>query len=595
MADTLSAVYDLAYPSPVTLKEITSIVVVVELWRREINTYLESNYSDKYYLTGQIRLKNLIPDMPSTIYNQLSNYIVTFRKSIKKWLRYHCFISSDNNKERCFNYILRRFHDFAWDWNGAINYVRTAKRMLQCDRFSLDEKFTIACFYYFEDDIKRIWPSVSTKTCVKEISVHKQRQLFYWSNELHMPLNSPCPYCGLTIDRDEMFNFDSLDNQSSVEYFWNRLPSEGRSGTAIVMYETRVELFARFILPQLSEYQLEEFLAERASGLIFRLLMCDLGRCSVLPAWIYIRNKISGDQFLKLIMHPLLVEVKDDFVEESLELCCEIWYSAPQHMKQLVIDELLKEPPFLRLNLQIERTKPRQMKFLIAVLHDATFEERSAFWYKHWRALIRVPVIEDLLEMTKLCFRNEHEIRAFKNDIMCKYDNIDYYRITSSLKKGRIDKLNKYLDFCCPDEQIRRRLKQRLLHANINSMVSIRFYHEFKQLNEFINDAFERNDVRVEFKTHFITSFMTERLLFKFIRQGDFALLMGFVETFVSGQPAIVPLKNLLLVYFKERLMEGAFRSIQLSNIDNLRRFLIWLLGNEDQVTMFFVTLCSRS
>ncbi|XP_065203926.1 uncharacterized protein LOC135834012 [Planococcus citri] len=585
MTNSSSAVYDLSYPSPITLKEISSIVVAVELWRTEINAYLESNDSDKYYLTGHIQLKNLIPDIPSTIYNRLPHYIVTFRKSIKKWLRYHCFISPDSNNGRCFNNILRRFHDFAWDWNGTINYVRTARRMLQCDRFSDEEKFRIACLYYFEEDIKRIWPSVSTKMLSNEISVRVCPQLFYWSNKLRS--NSSI---------DGIFNYDSLDNQSSLEYFWNRLPSEKRSRTAVVMYEKRVELFARFVLLQVSEHQLEEFLAERASGLIFRLLTCDLGRCSVLPTWTYIRNKISGDQFHKLIIKLLYKEVKDDLVEESLKLCREIWYGAPRHMKQLVFDDLLlKVPPFLRLSLQIERSTPKRMKFLITVIHDATFEERNAFWHKHWRALIRVPVIEDLREMMKLCFRNEREIRLFKNDTMCKYENIDYYLFTSSLKKGRIDKLNEYLDFCCPNEQRRRRLKQRLLRASLTSTASfqILFCYEFKQLNEFINDAFERNDVRVEFKNQFVSALTTERLLFDFIRRGDFALLMEFVDSFVSEKPVIEPLKSRIFDFFREQLTNDAFCSVQLYNIDNLRRFLIWLLGNEDEVTMFFLTSCS--
>ncbi|XP_065203907.1 uncharacterized protein LOC135833997 [Planococcus citri] len=591
MTETVSEVYDLAYPSPITLKQISSIVIVVRLWRREIDTYFESNINpDEFNLTEHIQLKNLIPDMPSTIYNTLSNYIVTFRKSIEKWLRYHCankvFISPEINKHRCFNNILRRFHDFAWDWNGAINYVRTARRMLQCDRFSDEEKFAIACLYYFEDDIKRIWPSVSTtKMRLGENSVRACPQLFYWAN--HMPAHSCNPYSYYNLSIYGVFNLDPLDNLSSVEYFWNRFPVEGRSRTAVVIYERCVELFARFILPQLSEHQLEEFITERAPGLIFRLLMCDSRRYAVLPTWMYIRNQMSEDQFHKLIMDLLSIEAEGDFVEEWLKLCREIWYSAPRHMKQPVFDDLLsEESSFLRSSSRIERSKPRRMKFLITVLHDVTFEERNAFWHKHWCALIRNAEVEDLLEMMNLCFRNEHEIRVFKNDIMCKYENFDYYCITS-LKEGRIDKLNEYLDFCCPDEQKRRQLKQRLLRENLVSTVGFQLYYEFKSLNEFIDDAFERNDARVEFKSTFITSPMTEQFLFKFIREGDFALLMKFVDTFVSQQPVIEPLKTRLYDYFKEQLIAGWFRTVQLVNTDDVRRVLMWLLGNEDQVTRF--------
>ncbi|XP_065203988.1 uncharacterized protein LOC135834076 [Planococcus citri] len=593
MTETVSEVYDLAYPSPITLKEISSIAVVAKLWRREIYAYLESNNSRKFILPKHIRLKNLIPDMPSTIYNQLSSYTM-FRKSIKEWVWYHRgkVFSSENNystEGSCLNDILSRFHDFSWDWNGAIHYVRTAKRMLQCDRFSLEEKFIIACLYCFEDDIKRIWPSVSTKIDLKKFGLYEFPQLFYWANELHMS-----PYSSYPLDHDlsiyeilSLSNPHNSHNHSSLEYFWNRIPFNRREATVILMHIKYVELFARFIVQQLREHELEVFLARRASGLIFSLLICDFGRCSVLPTWMYIRNKMSGDQFHILIMDLLFIEAMGDLIEESLTLCLEIWYSSPQHIKQPIFDDLVfKEQRFLRFRWTIRPSKPKRMKLLIAVLHDATLEERSAFWHKHWRALIRGTVIKDLYELIKLCFRNEDEISLFKSDIMCKYANIEYYCITY-LKEGRVNKLNEYLDFCCIDKQKRRQLKQRLLREYCFSKVNDRLYHAFKPLNKFIDDAFERNDDRVEFKNQFISSPRTEKFLIECISEGDFMLPMEFVDTFVSEQQAIVSLKSRLFDRFKEQLIDGWFRTVQRVNIDHVRRILIWLLGKEDEVTRF--------
>ncbi|XP_065204015.1 uncharacterized protein LOC135834102 [Planococcus citri] len=593
MADSMSAVYDLAHPSHITLKEISSIVVVVELWRKEIDTYLENiNIPGKFDLTEHIRLKDLIPDMPSKIYNQLSNYTTTFRKSIQKWVCYHrgkvyrtgCTIPYYNEGE-CFSEILSRFHDFAWDWNGAIDYVRTAKRMLRCDRFTLEEKFSIACLYCFEDDIKRIWPSVSTKIDLKEFWFRDFPQLYYWTDELRISSAYSCyPYYS---DKNEILNLGTAHNQSSLEYFWNLVPFAKRWITAILMYEKCVELFARFILPQLSDHQLEMFLTGHASSLIFNLLMCDSGRCIVLSTWMYIRNKISGDQFHELIMNLLLVEVKDGLMGESVILCREIWYSAPRHIKQPVFDDLpFEETSFIRFRWTIKPSKTRHMKLLVAVLHDATFEERSAFWHKHWPALVRGAVIEDLLEMTKLCFRNEDEIRLFKNDIMCEYESIkSYYK--ASLKEGCFDNLIEYLGFCSVDEQKRRQLKQRLLREDFGSKVNDQLYHAFKPLNKFINDAFASTDARVEFKYEFISCPTTEQFLIKCIRKGDFILPMEFVDTFVSEQQVIVPLKSRLFDRFKEQLIDGWFRTVQRMNTDHVRRILIWLLGDEDQVTRF--------
>ncbi|XP_065203945.1 uncharacterized protein LOC135834031 [Planococcus citri] len=593
MADSLSAVYDLGYPSPITLKEITSIVVVVELWRKEINAYLQSNNPDKFHLTQHIRPKNLIPDMPSIIYNQLSDYIVTFRKSIKSWLLYHrdkVVISRDDNEDK-FNNILSRFRDFSWDWNGAIHYVRTARRMMQCDRLSLEEKFRIACLYCFENDIKRIWPSVSSKIDLRKFCLTTFPQLFYWVDEL---LKSPHTYYSYILSSMEGILYSDISvNQSSLEYFWNRLPSEGRTRPPVYLYGTRVELFARFILPQLSEHELEVFLTKCGFRLIYTLVVCDLGRWSVLPIWMYIRNKISGPEFRKVIAYLLLLEIRGDLPGSSklkivMYLCDEIWCSAPRHLKQPVFDYLLLEPSsFLGSRRRIMPTKPRQMKLLIAILRDATFEERSSFWHKHWTSLRRGAVIEDLLEMTKLCFRNEDEISLFKNDIMSAYENNDYYCIFF-LNVGAIDKLNEYLDFCCLDEQKRRQQKQRiLLLANLAVRVSWGLYRTFKPLNKFIDDAFERNDVSVEFKNQFISSPITKQFLFTCIREGDFFPLMDFVDTFVLEQPVIESLKTRLYDYFKKQLITGWFSAVQPVNPDQVRRILMWFLGNEDEVTRF--------
>lgn len=43
MTEIVSNLYDLIYPSPMTLKEIASGAVAVELWRWELNQYSVKN------------------------------------------------------------------------------------------------------------------------------------------------------------------------------------------------------------------------------------------------------------------------------------------------------------------------------------------------------------------------------------------------------------------------------------------------------------------------------------------------------------------------------------------------------------------------
>ncbi|XP_065210392.1 uncharacterized protein LOC135838620 [Planococcus citri] len=529
MAKTSSRVYDLTYPSPVTLKEISAIAVVAELWREEI-AHTDIKTARKEFASAKdILLKKKIPNVPSTVYDFLVKYIDKFISSIGYRLTTH-------------------FHDFVWDWNGAVHDVRTAKRMILCDQLTADQKFGIACSYCLEDDIRRLWPRVSSNFDITHMDFDSTPLLYYWicclKNELH---NVPNP-------RDEpiderMFYSCEIRHEgfSSLEYFWNRISYEWRSYATITMSMYDPGLFARFILPRLDDFQLETFLAEKGVDFMFSLLIDNfrivpirVDKIHVLPAWMYIRTKISKSQFIELIQKLLDEDMNifSESYEDEVYTCCEVWEKSPENFKQWALNAVLfNKELFIRMSTRPD--DPRQMRFLFTLLLDASFEQRHKFWCENWRNLITGARVEDLRKVMKLCFCDENDISSFKEQYMSKYENIGPYCVRA-LKKGCFEELSKFLYFCYSDKQKARELKQQLLRSNFlgeNSILRSDIIHSYhKQLNAFIEDAFEDVDLCAEFKNQFVSSPATKECLLTCIRSNDFSCLKQLVEAFLPEE-----------------------------------------------------------
>ncbi|XP_065211427.1 uncharacterized protein LOC135839360 [Planococcus citri] len=593
MTETTSRVYDLFYPSPPTLKNISAIAVVAELWRKEIaRTEIKTADVRLFDLLKDIPLKKIIPDVPSTIYDLLDEFIAKFRSSMlsnSRWTQY-------------VNY----FDAFVWDWNGAIHDVRTAKRMMLCDGLTADEKFEIACRYCLEDDIRRIWPFASSKINLDGMDFDSCPLLYYWicylTNELD---NLPNPHHE-TIDEMMFYKCEHADESySSLEYFWNRIPYERGSLATFKLSTCDYGLFARFTLTGLDDFQLETFIAEGGVDFMVSLLNgSKREKTHVLSAWLYIRNKMNESQFIRLIKKLLKKETLLAYRERLLKsltlkerlhsrdevyLYCEIWKNSPEDLKRWAInDVLLNERLFEKMSPSPWPSSPREMRFLITVLLDASFEQRHEFWHKNWRNLITGARVEDILRIMKLCFRNENDISLFMEIHMSKWENIRPCCV-QLLKYRCFNELSEFLSFCYSDPQKVTELKQQLSRSNYLGEYSILGFDIIDDCTEelfaFVEDAFQNFDLRVEFKNQFLVSSATEFHFFECFRLGWFDNLIQFVEAFVRDEErAVVVWKQCLLDNFKKHLVSGVMEKLK---ADELQKFLVWLLNSEDEIGEF--------
>ncbi|XP_065204467.1 uncharacterized protein LOC135834500 isoform X5 [Planococcus citri] len=606
MTETASSVYDLIYPSPATLKEISCNALITGLWHWEVDN---RNIDDYDEFISQLNLgKHLDLYIPSSIKLIIDVYIGKFMSSMEKWSVYHCekLLHYHFDDENC---ILHDFYDFSTcERDGTIHYIRTAKRMMTSDLFSNEEKFNIACMYCFEDDIRRIWPSVSEEFDLDEIDFQESPQLFYWICMLRNEL-----------DRIPIPDDDSIDvamlrvspspshHWSSVVYFWNRICPENQLDEVLNLYEKDAESLVRFILPKLSDEVLDKFVAAKGGDLIYNLLITSYGKSCVLPTWMYIRNKMSEIDFIEMIELFILIEgnyyiIENALNENSVELgvrssnedetylCCEIWRNSPDKWKRSAIRNILTKN-HLFANEHSIPPKFRETRFLITVLLDASFEERNTLWHTNWRWFIHGTRRKDLQRIMELCFRYEEDIAKFKETIISrdKVANI-FVHCRPLLKHGYFKEIDDLLIFCSPETQKRKKLKQLLLQLVFldgNFSLTLRHFLELELLNEFINDAFEDVEQATGYKNEFVSSFTNKHLLRQCVDLGDNLssdYLIHFIDTLVQTEEVKVTLKKDILNYVKDFLINGDITNV---SVDDLQTILLWCLGNDDEVTNF--------
>ncbi|XP_065204477.1 uncharacterized protein LOC135834500 isoform X14 [Planococcus citri] len=603
----VSNVFDLIYPSPATLQEISSGALVSALWHWEVKNRVNDDFEE--FLSELDLCQSLPLKMPSPIKRMIQEYSQRFVSSIKQWLFGHykrLFHFHRNNKF----HILHDFYDFTCNRFGNIHFLRTARRMMICDRLSNEEKFKIACMYCFEDDIRRIWPLVSERlrfNVTNYSHLEENPELFYWISKLRnepdqMPDNGNDTLADVIVGS---YISPSL-HWSSVLYFWNRASPENRLARAIDLSQDIKEIFVRFILHTLSDQELDEFAAEKASSLMYALLTNSFDKFCVLPTWMYIKNKMNESNFPRLIgalikyetnyYDNTLVDEEDPFrlddwssTGDNTYLCCEVWRSTPDELKRSAIKYILtRDQLFIRKH--IRPTLFKETRFLLTVLSDASFEDRNALWHKYWRHMMTDMRVTDLHRIMKLCFRDENDITRFKETSMAEHENIGEY-CNMLMKLGYFKELNDILMFCCPDTNKRKVIKQFVTYScffDEPMVINEGHLTEVELMNEFINDASDDAETAASFKNGFASFSRVEKILRQcIISEFNCASsdhLIHFIETLVHTEDATVALKQEILNYVRGFLMNG---NVTGASVYDLQTILLWCLGNEDQVTNF--------
>ncbi|XP_065223825.1 uncharacterized protein LOC135847990 isoform X2 [Planococcus citri] len=550
----------------------------------------------------------MLHDLPSQIYAVIDENVRKFGFSMDRWLRSHherVFYFNYNHR----NDVLEHFEDFVCDYNGAIHYVRTAERMMLCDRFDASQKFTIACTYFFEDDIRRLWPLVSGNMDSNGIVFSKCPQLYYWICCLTNKLDKiPTGRINASVE-EVMLNSFMPFNRPSFEYFWTHIPSENRMRKAVDIYNRSVLSFARFILPKLNDQQLGEFLNEKCYGLMHTLFRYGWHYEEfILSTWMRIQSSLNEDAvanlFTKILLHenrPVMYGLRAKSTVEERErpfsnrnwyrFCCELWNSAAEKLKQSTIKVITsKKKLFQGVRSRGSKIPAKEYEFSSTVLSYATYDERKTFWNYHWPDLVDETRCKDFEKIMKICLEKEDEITHFKENVMAhdstfrKLSNI-YFRC------AHFDQLNDYANFLWPEIPTSRIIfKQQVLQSALSGKWNVygeRLLNKAKEFDEFINDAYCDVDISKNFKNQLMSSPRTQDLLglpISALRTSK-ENFVKFIDTFVSNEQTLLQIKTSLIDDLKARIKLAFGKDVEAES--SFRPLLSWCLGSDEEAAKY--------
>ncbi|XP_065209894.1 uncharacterized protein LOC135838189 [Planococcus citri] len=617
MSEIIPKVYDIFRPNPQKLQELAAITICLEIWRSELKKLRTSdtweNFDPRRHATS-ISLRTYLPGLPSGIYRILENYVEILGDSLTVWAGNHfygVFHACCGNHQH-YGDLLKYFDDFVFGYGGTVHHERTAKRMMQCQRFDLNERFSVACLYFFEDDIKEMWPLISENELWRTLSFKfsEYPTLSYWICRLRNTLHKvtfPNSRNGTVFSVDEiMFSrFIPYKALRQMNYFWNRMPLENRMSQANLFFEGRVkECFVEFILPRLDDQQIAEIVNGKCSDIMHSLLQnARYDEEFTLSTWMHIRKFTSERDFTRLVMKMLLIEVilmkhwYDGVLERDPDslvyMCCEIWNSVPNNFKRSAIRDILSNSKLFKKRCSIIhdfQLYSNDVEFIFTILYDASFKERNSFWHNCWHHLILEIRSEHLQRMMKLCFRYEHEIIQFKEKVIATNVNVHRFCI-SLLLHSHFGKLNKFVDFLWSDIQAARNFKQQILQS-VFFTGDCYFNHIIvrnpKCFNEFVNDAYNDVDLSNDFKNQLMLSPSVQSCL------SDYACsfccldeIMEFIDILVLREETLPQIKMRMIDSLKERLSSDGMSPRDSQLLELSSKFLLWCLGSDEEVTKF--------
>ncbi|XP_065224457.1 uncharacterized protein LOC135848473 [Planococcus citri] len=609
MDDVRPRVYDILHPTPVPLKQLSAIVTSFEVWRYEMNTQrIRNNLSD--FLENQnreycnIKLNTIVPDIPRVINDLVQGYIEKFQRSLKEWFysHYETFRSySSSDHENC---ILNDFDDFVTDFKGDVDYVRTAERMMRCDRLDDTVKFKIACIYCFENDIRRLWPSVCEAITSRDVHSCDCDELQYWNYWIRILTNQ--------LDKTDVREDDHVaicesifvncvtsENRSSMEYFWYHVRPDNRLEKTSDLLDNDDECVARFILPKLDDQQLSKFVNKYGRFLMTELLDYQLDEgFDIVPTWMYIRNFMNESQFLELTECMLTLLASYDGDNNKLFFCREIWNSAPHNLKQSAVRKILSSTELFnklvsQLNNNGMKSTPKFVKLLFNILPSASVNDRNSFWNNCWHRLIEVARCKVLQQLMKLCFGNEDEITQFRATVMANSEHLRRLCI-SLVNDVNFDKLKDLVKFSHPEVQQARKFKQELLQFTLlGKDCQFSSYYcpvgYFYDLNDFIDKTYDDANLSAEFKNQLVMSPAFEKFVSLRVRSTyvhDLFEIKEFVDELQLTEQTLVQIKTRIIDSFKESLTgNGSKRDLLKKR--SLDYFLSWCLGSNAEVEEF--------
>ncbi|XP_065216850.1 uncharacterized protein LOC135843044 [Planococcus citri] len=576
------------HTNPPSLSELASITAAIDFCRHEVSVRWASGSISQVCQLFMAFPGKHIPSLPRRIRELIRCHIELVQREIETWINYQCDRIFESRSMKAAEFLIEFFDRITWFQPGIIDYERTAENMLECGRLTELEKYSVACTYCFEEDVLKLRELLKEGICRPNIIFIQHSLLYYWEYRLIdkipvIPNNIPD-----FLDTSIM-NWPAVDNWPAIRYFFNYLDDLNQTFQAKQIIARYIDgKFTPFILAELTEAQFEHVVAEMGSVMMLRMINNPKLNDYTFQIWLQVRHVMNQSQFFEMIRGILNSRIRysGNLTNEETVLRIRIWSTANGVQKETAISGLIEERTPFEYRGCLKRL-PRDQRFLLNILADASFEQRNFIWRHNWLSLIYGTNVHSLEQLMGLCLKNAEEVVMFKEQVLMNFSNIEKYCL--ELAEERLfDELNEFLRFCCSPhpEQVPHFKKQILESCFLgeNSKINYHLLRDLHQLDKFIGETFQDDNLAANFKKQMVVLPTNVEFIQSVVLNGDLRLVKNLFSLFLSTEPDLKWMKCQFLDLCRSSLSSDNFTKFETREWQD---FIGWCAGNEQKVKEF--------
>lgn len=481
--------------------------------------------------------------------------------------------------------ILKYYDFICWRIDCTIDFDRTANNLMACDELNKVARYKMACLYCLENYIRRLWPDVRCDNDLQGITLMNEPLLYYWTFRMDDRCSSMEAEFRNSIE-GKLIDGGVLMTWSAMLYMWTISEPETLLYRGLTMLQQKSECWAKNLLCLFTEDQIQ-IVIQRAGVDVMR----ELARSSddveyVLQMWRYMKNKVTGDDFVSILDE---IGKLNSARRRLFFLLDGIWKDAPDYLKNYALEKYIGGIMHLFYGKDRYPLKnlARDMSLFIELLSFNTIEFRNRLWRREWLCLIEGTSAASLNELMKLCFENDQEIANFKKTHFEDYSKIKYY-CELLVSKGYFDELDEFLSFCTPDPKIVASLKKKIVWSECFAKYCIDYFDDAMKLyafQKFATDVYPEPRHRMNLRCQVVSSFWKNGCLRELINGDNIHTVKNLLRLFMTRENDLKKVKKSFKQICLRVLTSGKLKSFSVQEWDDV---LLWCLNdNEAQWDQF--------
>ncbi|XP_065220521.1 uncharacterized protein LOC135845682 [Planococcus citri] len=615
--------YPLYYPTrPATLQEFAVTQVALRLCHFEcMNPVDIKNCPNRP--SCDVFLGRLAPSIKKSIDKRIISISSEIRKVFDYFMRDETAIFFSTTDTGVYQHTFARcFDSFTYGPDAAISLEATGKNLMSNDNLSLIEKYRIACTFCFEDDVRRMWPSVSNDESINTPDYIKDPMLHYWARQINYDRHEPPTYRYIMRMLKR-----SCDNWATFKYMLNQNSFEDQLSDLSDMFDTYNLKNVVCLLPKLNRAQADHVLRHFPHKIIMELSSKEKYLEYLLQIWSMVKDNFSIGRFMGVIGvlcskafrcknieiglqfrlrgRPVVVNVEnniqpnasalDPLLHDPTTIRCkklyndanalyEIWINAPDNLKNQFTTRFAKNL-FIKLS-NFDRDNRiecynHDMRFFMQLLTDMSFETRNEIWREHWLVFVIRSRPKFLHHFLRLCLRND-EIQPFVETEMMNYATVEKF-MEFLLKRNLLKDVIEYTNLCSSNQLIVRNFHKEILTNRF--LCDVGFDKGF-ELSEFIDGCYENVDEARQFKQMLFFNSHFQSSLHSKIEKGLAIDVKRLTDVFLYSESDLSDIRPVLLRCWL-RYASTIDDMAEKFDFDHWKEFLLWCGGNHDFLSKF--------